>query len=66
MPDISMCFGKYCPRKDKCYRAMAKPDRVQTYGDFETDCKLHEYRNQMKLENDSTYVDHMADTLVRC
>lgn len=66
MPDISMCFGKYCPRKDKCYMAMAKPDRVQTYGDFETDCELHDYRNQMKLENDSTYVDHMTDTLVRC
>lgn len=65
MPDISMCFGKYCPRKDKCYRAMAKPDRVQTYGDFETDCELHEYRNQLSLKH-STYIDHITDTLVRC
>ena len=66
MPDISMCFGQYCPRRDKCYRAMAKPDRVQTYGDFETDCRLHEYRNQLKLKDDNIYVDHMTDTLARC
>ena len=48
MPDISMCFGQYCPRRDKCYRAMAKPDKIQSYGDFETDCKLHDYRNQIE------------------
>ena len=65
MPDISMCFGQYCPRRDKCYRAMAKPDSVQTYGDFETDCELHEYRNQLSLKN-STYIDHITDVLARC
>lgn len=45
---------------------MAKPDRVQTYGDFEIDCELHDYRNQWELKEDNTYVDHMTDTLARC
>lgn len=25
MPDISMCVGKECPQKDKCYRYTAIP-----------------------------------------
>lgn len=26
MPDITMCAGKDCPLKDKCYRFTAKPN----------------------------------------
>lgn len=26
MPDITMCYGKDCPLKDKCYRATAAPN----------------------------------------
>ena len=25
MPDISMCLGTGCPKKDECYRYTAKP-----------------------------------------
>ena len=31
MPDISMCMGTGCPLRESCYRAIAKPDRMQTY-----------------------------------
>lgn len=26
MPDITMCRGKDCPKKDSCYRFTAKPN----------------------------------------
>lgn len=51
MPDISMCFGKDCDRREHCYRYMAKPNQVQTYSDLEHDCKTHNYRNQLKFKN---------------
>ncbi len=34
MPDISMCDREECPVKRICYRFMAIPDPLQTYGSF--------------------------------
>jgi len=35
MPDITMCFEPICPLKEKCYRALAKPDQYyQSYANF--------------------------------
>jgi hypothetical protein len=31
MPDITMCGGKGCNKKDKCYRYTAKPSAYQSY-----------------------------------
>ena len=31
MPDISMCIGGDCPRKNDCYRYRAIPNSYQTY-----------------------------------
>jgi hypothetical protein len=32
MPDISMCAGGNCPKKQDCYRFIAKPSQyMQTY-----------------------------------
>ena len=32
MPDISMCHGDNCPKKETCYRFMAIPDDLwQSY-----------------------------------
>ncbi len=31
MPDITMCDGKECPVKKKCYRYTAKPSEYQSY-----------------------------------
>jgi len=38
MPDITMCMSTECPERKNCYRAMAKPDRYQSYADFEYTC----------------------------
>ena len=36
MPDISMCNGNGCKRKDECYRYRATPDPYwQAYGNFD-------------------------------
>ena len=41
MPDIALCDGKYitgdsCPKKDTCYRHIAKPDPYrQSYACFD-------------------------------
>lgn len=56
MPDISMCFGKDCDRREQCYRYMAKPNQVQTYSDLEHDCKKHNYRNQLEFIDKSMLV----------
>ena len=31
MPDITMCPGNSCPKKDTCYRHTAKPSMLQSY-----------------------------------
>lgn len=31
MPDITMCTGKGCPMKNKCYRFTAKPGEYQSF-----------------------------------
>jgi len=33
-PDISKCWGKDCPIKEKCYRYTCEPDELQAYSDF--------------------------------
>ena len=44
MADITMCTSKTCPRRESCYRALAKPDRLQSYSDFTETCgKTNEY-----------------------
>ena len=32
MPDITMCTSQTCERRGQCYRATAKPDKMQSYG----------------------------------
>ena len=34
MVDILMCTNGKCPRKLKCYRFMAIPDMIQSYGEL--------------------------------
>lgn len=31
MPDVTMCYGNWCPLKDLCYRFTATPDTMQSY-----------------------------------
>jgi hypothetical protein len=34
VPDITLCFEPICPLKDRCYRALAKPNQYQSYSNF--------------------------------
>ena len=29
-----MCISKDCPKRKKCYRSIAKPDKFQSWGAF--------------------------------
>lgn len=31
MPDITMCKGEDCPKKEECYRFLAKPSGLQSW-----------------------------------
>jgi len=55
MPDISMCCNLDCPVKKKCYRWMAKPDKWQSYAEFDggKKCKYFiKYRVSTEVENE--------------
>ena len=41
MPDIAMCDGEGCRKRQTCYRFTAKPDKAQTY--FKPDPKTCEH-----------------------
>ena len=36
--DITMCSSENCPYKDKCYRTKAKPEKYQSWSNFEYTC----------------------------
>ncbi len=40
MPDIAMCRGVGCDKRESCYRHRALPSRWQSWADFDTrgDC----------------------------
>ena len=56
MPDICMCMSKNCDLREKCYRAQAIPDRLQTYSNFEDVCNdgNFEYFWEMEDRGDSS------------
>ena len=33
-----MCRSNGCPKRNHCYRAQAKPDKLQSYSDFSAEC----------------------------
>lgn len=44
MPDITMCTSSTCQNREQCYRAMAKPDKYQSYADFTKLCAEKDYQ----------------------
>ena len=38
MPDITMCSSENCPMRGSCYRSRAKPDKLQSWTNFEYFC----------------------------
>lgn len=38
MTDITMCSSENCPMKNKCYRYESKPNKIQSYSNYEYTC----------------------------
>lgn len=55
MPDITMCTSQTCERREQCYRAIVKPDKIQSYADFTSLCADRE-----------VLADDISCLLVRC
>lgn len=59
MPDISMCKGGKCPKKDDCYRYTVQPSEVQSYFSMppyciildEFNCDYYFPNNETKRKN---------------
>jgi hypothetical protein len=54
MPDITKCWGKDCPLKEKCYRYTCDPDEYQAYSDFTSHVRIHKIE-KLKIGNRITY-----------
>ncbi len=54
MPDISMCLGYNCPKRDQCYRHMAVADECQTYADFSKHCLNNNFIEFIPIEGRKT------------
>lgn len=46
--DITMCTSQSCQNREQCYRAMAKPDKYQSYADFTKLCAEKDYQLDYK------------------
>jgi hypothetical protein len=52
MPDICMCKNEKCPKKEECYRYMAKPSEWQSYIEFKNICnEENNYQWFWQMEN---------------
>lgn len=58
MPDISMCNGHLCPKRDECYRCQAIPCYVQSYAEFESICLEEEFKHFIAI-NGKRVRDHL-------
>ena len=60
MPDITMCSSKNCPMRGSCYRSRAKPDKLQSWTNFEYFCNENSgfdeyikiYQNKTKINQE--------------
>jgi hypothetical protein len=50
MPDISMCTNIFCPLRETCYRAKAKPSMYQSYAPFTYDKKKKDCEYYMEIK----------------
>ena len=66
MPDITMCTSKTCERRKQCYRATAKPDKMQSYADFTSLCADRDFRCQWVVTDREVLADDISNLLVKC
>lgn len=59
-----MCRSSDCPKRSHCYRTQAKPDKLQSYSDFSSECFQYNFlrycgmsseSNKMKGNNDEQH-----------
>lgn len=53
MPDITMCRSNDCPKRSHCYRAQAKPDKLQSYSDFSAECFQYNFLRYWGMSGES-------------
>jgi len=66
MPDITMCASSTCQNREQCYRAMAKPDKMQSYADFTSLCAERDFRCQWTITEKEVLDDKAVSQLMRC
>lgn len=62
MPDITMCLTRTCPKRNQCYRYMAKPDRYQSYANYTELCikEIEKSEYYLPLKRRSEYESYFS------
>ena len=63
MPDITMCCSSDCHKRSHCYRAQAKPDKLQSYSDFSAECFQYNFLRFWSMSEES---DEMKNSNKGC
>ena len=66
MPNITMCMSKNCPKKNECYRSMAKPDKYQSYADFTKLCAEKDYQCMWVIKDGDVLVNDIDNIKMKC
>lgn len=66
MPDITMCTSKTCQNREQCYRAMAKPDKIQSYADFTKLCTDNPSQRMWLIKDEDVLVSDIDNIMVKC
>ena len=66
MPDITMCTSKSCKNREQCYRAMAKPDKYQSYADFTKLCAEKDYQCMWVIKDGDVLISDVDNIMARC
>jgi len=66
MPDITMCTSKSCKNRKQCYRAMAKPGKYQSYGDFTKLCAEKDYQCMWVIKDGDVLISDVDNIMARC
>lgn len=48
-----MCRSSDCPKRSHCYRAQAKPDKLQSYSDFSAECFQYNFLRFWSMSGES-------------
>lgn len=63
--DITMCTSSTCQNR-QCYRAMAKPDKYQSYADFTKLCAEKDYQCMWLIKDGDVLISDVDNIMARC